>query len=409
MIVTPSDNETLAKIKVIGVGGAGNNTVDTIISDYNIDGVEFYAFNTDAQVLKGSLAPVTLQMGAELTRGLGVGGDNMLGAQAAEESIEQIHEYISGADMVFITAGMGGGTGTGAAPVVAGVAKNLGALTVAVVTTPFTFEGKHRKEVALQGLQELKDKVDTLIVVPNQRLLEVVDSNVSFLDAMKEVDKVLAEGVKSIASLVTETGFINVDFADVRAVMTDAGTSLMGIGRASGDNRAEEAARQATNSPLLNMTIEGAKGVLFNIVGGTSFSMSDVDLAANLIQEAVDPAANIIFGATVQEELKDDLVITIVATGFDDEKQRLTLEASTQTQPGNRVAKPASNTSDTEKTQTAPRPLVDSKPRDNNTTESASMQANVQGSAQKTEKPAATTSVKIDDEELEVPAFLRRG
>ncbi len=409
MIVTPSDNETLAKIKVIGVGGAGNNTVDTIISDYNIDGVEFYAFNTDAQVLKGSLAPVTLQMGAELTRGLGVGGDNMLGAQAAEESIEQIHEYISGADMVFITAGMGGGTGTGAAPVVAGVAKNLGALTVAVVTTPFTFEGKHRKEVALQGLQELKDKVDTLIVVPNQRLLEVVDSNVSFLDAMKEVDKVLAEGVKSIASLVTETGFINVDFADVRAVMTDAGTSLMGIGRASGDNRAEEAARQATNSPLLNMTIEGAKGVLFNIVGGTSLSMSEVDLAANLIQEAVDPAANIIFGATVQEELKDDLVITIVATGFDDEKQRLTLEASTQTQPGNRVAKPASNTSDTEKTQTAPRPLVDSKPRDNNTTESASMQANVQGSAQKTEKPAATTSVKIDDEELEVPAFLRRG
>ncbi len=409
MIVTPSDNETLAKIKVIGVGGAGNNTVDTIISDYNIDGVEFYAFNTDAQVLKGSLAPVTLQMGAELTRGLGVGGDNMLGAQAAEESIEQIHEYISGADMVFITAGMGGGTGTGAAPVVAGVAKNLGALTVAVVTTPFTFEGKHRKEVALQGLQELKDKVDTLIVVPNQRLLEVVDSNVSFLDAMKEVDKVLAEGVKSIASLVTETGFINVDFADVRAVMTDAGTSLMGIGRASGDNRAEEAARQATNSPLLNMTIEGAKGVLFNIVGGTSLSMSEVDLAANLIQEAVDPAANIIFGATVQEELKDDLVITIVATGFDDEKQRLTLEASTQTQPGNRVAKPASNTTDTEKTQTAPRPLVDSKPKDNNTTESASMQANVQGSAQKTEKPAATTSVKIDDEELEVPAFLRRG
>jgi len=401
MIVTPTDSTSLAKIKVIGVGGAGNNTVDTIISDYNIEGVEFYAFNTDAQVLKGSLAPVTLQMGAELTRGLGVGGDNMLGAQAAEESLEQIHEYLAGADMVFITAGMGGGTGTGAAPVIAGVAKNLGALTVAVVTTPFAFEGKHRKEVALQGLQELKDKVDTLIVVPNQRLLEVVDTNVSFLDAMKEVDKVLAEGVKSIASLVTETGFINVDFADVRSIMTDAGTSLMGIGRASGDDRAEQAARQATNSPLLNMTIEGAKGVLFNVVGGPSLSMAEVDLAANLIQEAVDPEANIIFGASVQEDLKDDLVITIVATGFDDEKQKATLEASTQVSAASRkpvTTTVSSNTAskiEKEKAEASVEP---------DQTESDAKPAPAQTQA----KPASK-SVTVDDEELEVPAFLRRG
>lgn len=313
--------DPVAKIKVVGVGGAGGNAINTMISDYNVDGVEFYAFNTDAQALKNSLAPTTLQLGSDLTRGLGVGGDHNLGAQAAEESLDDIHEHLAGADMVFITAGMGGGTGTGAAPVVAGVAKNLGALTVAVVTRPFKFEGKHRETVAFEGLGELKDKVDTLIIVPNQRLLEIIDENISFLEAMKEVDKVLAEGVKSISSLVTQSGFINVDFADVRSIMTEAGSSLMGMGKASGDNRAESAARQATNSPLLDMSIEGATGVLFNVVGGLDLTMKEIDTAAELISEAVDPDANVIFGATIDENMKDEIIITIVATGFDESRQ----------------------------------------------------------------------------------------
>jgi cell division protein FtsZ len=321
MLVTPGGLNPVAKIKVVGVGGAGGNTLNTMIADYNIEGVEFYAFNSDAQALKNSLAPTTLQLGAELTRGLGVGGDPSIGAQAAEESLDEIHEHLAGADMVFITAGMGGGTGTGAAAVVAGVAKNLGALTIAVVTKPFRFEGKHRERVALEGIAELKDKVDTLIVVPNQRLLDVIDDSIGFLDAMKEVDKVLSEGVKSISSLVTYSGFINVDFADVKAIMTGAGTSLMGMGRSSGENRAENAARQATSSPLLDLSIEGATGVLFNVVGGTDLSMREVDDAAQMIAEAVDPDANVIFGATIDPEMKDEIVITIVATGFDKAKQ----------------------------------------------------------------------------------------
>ncbi|HEQ65496.1 MAG TPA: cell division protein FtsZ, partial [bacterium] len=284
MIVKPTI-DPIAKIKVIGLGGAGGNAIDTMISDYSIEGVEFMAFNTDQQALKKSLAPITLQLGAELTRGLGVGGDHKLGTQASEESLDDVHEYLAGADMVFLTAGMGGGTGTGSIPVVSGVAKNLGALTVAVVTKPFNFEGKKRMAVAEEGIAALRDKVDTLIIVPNQRLLDVIDSGITFLDAMKKVDQVLAEGVKSITSLVTQTGFINVDFADVKAIMENAGSSLMGIGKAKGDNRAEEAARMATTSPLLDMSIEGATGVLFNVIGGVDLTMKEVDTAAELISE----------------------------------------------------------------------------------------------------------------------------
>lgn len=320
MLITPNVNP-IAKIKVVGVGGAGGNAVSAMISEYDIQGVEFLAFNTDAQALKNSLAPITLQLGSELTRGLGVGGDHMLGAQSAEESLDEIHEHLAGADMVFITAGMGGGTGTGAAPVVAGVAKNLGALTIAVVTRPFDFEGKHRQKVADEGIAALKDKVDALIIIPNQRLIDLIDDKMSFMEAMRKVDSVLAEGVKSIASLVTNSGFINVDFADVKAIMTNAGTSLMGIGRASGENRAEEAARMATTSPLLDLSIEGAKGVLFNVIGGLDMTMKEINLAAEMIQEAVSPDANIIFGATIDETLKDQLLITIIATGFDMNQQ----------------------------------------------------------------------------------------
>jgi len=314
--------DPVAKIKVIGVGGGGCNAINTMITDYDIQGVEFMAFNTDAQSLKMSQAPVTLQLGEELTRGLGVGGNAELGAQAAEESLDQIQELLDGANMVFVTAGMGGGTGTGAAPIVAGVARNIGALTVAVVTKPFDFEGNKRKEIAEEGIANLREKVDTLIVVPNQRLLEIVNENenLSFIDAMKKVDSVLAEGVKSISGLISETGYINADFNDAKAVMKDAGTALMGIGRASGENRAEDAARAATTSPLLDMSIEGATGVLYNIVA-SDLSLAEVSQVSDLIKEAVDPSANIKFGAQIDPNAGDELIITIVATGFDESKQ----------------------------------------------------------------------------------------
>ena len=312
--------DPVAKIKVIGVGGAGCNAINTMMTDYDIPGVEFMAFNTDAQTLKLSKAPVTLQLGENLTKGLGVGGNHELGAQAAEESLDQIQELLEGADMVFITAGMGGGTGTGAAPIIAGVAKNMGALTVAVVTKPFDFEGKRRMEVAEEGLNNLRDKVDTLIVVPNQRLLEIATDNISFIDAMKMVDSVLAEGVNSISMLISQTGYINADFNDAKSVMQNAGTALMGIGRASGEKRAELAARAATTSPLLDMSIEGATGVLYNIVGA-DLTLPEISLVSELIKEAVDPSANIKFGAQIDPSLGDEIVITIVATGFDEKKQ----------------------------------------------------------------------------------------
>ena len=324
MLVT-TNVDPVAKIKVVGVGGGGCNAINTMITDYDIPGVEFMAFNTDAQALKLSQAPVTLQLGEELTHGLGVGGNHEMGAESAEESLDQVQEHLEGANMVFITAGMGGGTGTGAAPIIAGVAKNMGALTVAVVTKPFDFEGNRRKEVAEEGIAALRDKVDTLIVVPNQRLLEIVDQSerLSFIDAMKKVDSVLAEGVRSISNLISQTGYINADFNDAKSVMNNAGTALMGIGRASGENRAELAARAATTSPLLDMSIEGATGVLYNIVG-SDLTLPEISLVSELIKEAVDPAANIKFGAQIDENAGDELTITIVATGFDEKKQVFT-------------------------------------------------------------------------------------
>jgi len=313
LVTTSADN--VVSIKVIGIGGGGCNAVNTMINDYDIPGVDFMAFNTDAQSLKQSLAPTTLQLGEDLTKGLGVGGNHELGAQAAEESLDQIQELIEGTNMVFLTAGMGGGTGTGGLPIIAGVAKNMGALTVAVVTKPFDFEGTRRKEVAEEGLAALRDKVDTLIVIPNQRLLEIVDESVSFIDAMKMVDSVLAEGVSSISSLISQTGYINADFNDAKSVMQNAGTALMGIGRASGEGRAEKAARLATTSPLLDMSIEGATGVLYNVVG-SNLSLTEISMVSELIKEAVDPSANIKFGAQINEDMEDEIVITIVATGI---------------------------------------------------------------------------------------------
>jgi cell division protein FtsZ len=316
MLIKPQSS-SLAKIKVIGIGGGGNNALNNMINNYNIEGVEFVAVNTDAAALAASQAEIKLRIGEELTRGLGSGGDPEIGRKAAEESIDLIHENLAGADMVFITAGMGGGTGTGAAPIIAGIAKNLGALTISIVTKPFIFEGTRRNKTAELGITDLKDKVDTLIVVPNQRILEIVDRNVSFLEAMKKVDDVLGNGVRSIANLITQTGLINVDFADVKSIMTNAGTSLMGMGSAAGEDRAAEAARQAIASPLLELSIDGTTGVLFNVIGGRDLAMHEVDEAAQVISQAADPDANIIFGATIDPDIEDEINITVLATGFD--------------------------------------------------------------------------------------------
>lgn len=318
MLIKPQSS-SLAKIKVIGVGGGGGNALNNMINNYNIEGVEFIAVNTDAAALASNQAEVKLRIGEELTRGLGSGGDPAVGKKAAEESIDMIHENLAGADMVFLTAGQGGGTGTGAVPVIAGIAKNLGALTIAIVTKPFSFEGIKRTKTAELGIEELRDRVDTLITIPNQRILEIVDRNVSFLDAMKNVDDVLGNAVRSIANLITQTGLINVDFADVRSIMANAGTSLMGMGSGSGDSRAIDAAKEAIESPLLELSIAGATGVLFNVIGGKDLSMHEVDEAANVISGAADPNANIIFGATIDPDL-EGLNITVLATGFDNSR-----------------------------------------------------------------------------------------
>lgn len=317
MLVKPQSLDNAPKIKVVGVGGGGNNAINTMISVHNISGVDFISVNTDSQALKNSLAENKIQIGTELTKGLGSGGVSVIGKQAAEESVDLIHEYLAGSDMVFITAGMGGGTGTGASPIIAGIAKNLGALTIGVVTKPFLFEGKRRSSVAMEGIDELKSKVDTLIVVPNQRLLDIVDRKISFIEAMRMVDDVLGQGVKSISDLITKTGMINVDFADVKSVMSNAGTALMGMGIATGENRAIEAAKLAISSPLLELSINGATGILFNITSSTDLSMNEFDEAAKVILDAVDSDANIIFGTTIDESIQDESIkINVLATGF---------------------------------------------------------------------------------------------
>lgn len=311
--------ETFATIKVVGCGGSGCNAIRRMIAA-KVRGVEFIAINTDAQALLHNEAPVKVQIGKELTRGLGAGGNLEMGAKGAEEDKNEIYEVLKGADMVFVTYGAGGGTGTGAGPVVASIAKELGALTVGVVTKPFTFEGMRRKKMAELGTEELKDKVDTLITIPNDRLLQVIDKKTSLNDAFAIVDDVLRQGVQGISDLITLHGIVNVDFADVRSIMKDAGSALMGIGRASGDNRAIEAARAAIDNPLLDIAIDGAKGILFNITGGPDMSMYEIDEAAKAITEAAHPDANIIFGALVDEAMSGEIKITVIATGFDTEE-----------------------------------------------------------------------------------------
>ncbi len=319
MLIRPSAGQA-AKIKVIGVGGGGGNAISSMIIDGGIPGVEFVAVNTDSQALLNNKAEIKIQIGEALTKGLGSGGDPEVGRQAAEESREKLKEELTGSDMVFITAGAGGGTGTGAAPVIAEVAKETGALTVAVVTKPFDFEGSKRRNNAEDGISKLKDKVDTLIVVPNQRILQVIDKKTPMKDAFKKIDSVLQQGVKGIAELITLPGLINVDFADVRTIMSNAGTAIMGIGQANGEKRALVAMKQAIASPLLDNSIEGARGILFNVVGGSDLTMSEIDEAASIIQKTVDPDADIIFGAAIDETMSDSIKITLVATRFDESK-----------------------------------------------------------------------------------------
>ena len=316
------DIETFAKIKVVGIGGGGGAAVNRMISD-KIKGVEFIVVNTDVQALHQNLAPNKIPIGKTVTRGLGAGMNPEVGRHAAEESVNEIRTVLNGADMVFVTCGLGGGTGTGATPEVAKVAKEIGALTIAVVTKPFSFEGAQRRRIAEEGYQQLLQYVDTIITIPNDRVLQIIDKKTSLLDAFKVVDDVLRQGVQGISELITIPGLINVDFADVKAIMQNSGSALMGIGRATGENRAVEAAKQAIASPLLEVAIDGAKGILFTITGGTDLGMHEVAEAAKIITGSADEDARVIFGANIDESMGEEVRITVVATGFDSRDRRM--------------------------------------------------------------------------------------
>lgn len=376
MLIKPQTTN-FAKIRVMGIGGGGGNALNSMISQSTIQGVDFIAVNTDAQSLLLNQAATKLQIGENLTKGLGSGGNPDIGREAAEESYEKIKELIDGTDMIFLTAGMGGGTGTGATSVIARAAKEVGALTVAVVTKPFAFEGTRRMVAAEDGIEELKDKVDTLIIIPNQRILDVVDKKLSLLEAFKVADSVLTQGVQGISDLITLPGLINVDFADVRTIMSNAGSALMGIGTGVGENRAQAAARAAVASPLLEISMDGARGVLFNIIGGPDLTMNEVDEAAKIVASAADPDANIIFGATIDETMHDQLKITVIATGFDSTRQTL---KEFMTPTINRV-------------------MEQSQPQ---------MQSQSQPSISEPPMPTEEPVVEEEDDTWDIPAFLRQ-
>ena len=405
MALVKPDVGRLARIKVIGIGGGGGNALNSMINMGAINGVDFIAVNTDAQVLLTNLAETKLQIGENLTKGLGSGGNPEIGNQAAEESREEIKQALADADMVFITAGMGGGTGTGAAPVVAEISKELGALTVAIVTKPFAFEGARRMVNAEDGITKLKDKVDTLIVIPNQRLMDVVDRKMTLLEAFRVADSVLSQGVQGISDIITMPGLINVDFADVKAVMKDAGSALMGIGTGVGENRAQMAARAAISSPLLEVSIEGAKGVLFNIIGGPDMTMIEVDEAARIISEAADADANIIFGAAINDKLVDQMKITVIATGFDETRSRLA-NMMTRNHPVH-TGSPISTGLISEKPKTG-RPIAATRVSE----EDNQVQTPPQQMAQDNQNqnlPPDDKSATAEEEDWDIPAFLRQG
>ncbi len=368
--------ENFAQIKVVGVGGGGSNAVNRMIAE-GLRGVEFIAVNTDAQALLMSDAPQRIRIGDKLTRGLGAGGDPETGHKAAEESSDELEEALRGSDMVFVTCGMGGGTGTGAAPVIAQQARENGALTVGVVTKPFSFEGSRRQNVAGEGIDKLKENVDTLIVIPNDRLLEIVDKKASMNEAFRTADDVLRQGIQGISELITVPGLINLDFADVRSIMSGGGTSLMSVGVATGENRAVEAAESAVSSSLLDVTIDGAQGLLFNITGSADLSLFEVNEAAEIIKRKAHPEANIIFGAVIDENLTDELRITLIATGFDAVAQQR-------------------------------RPYV-AKRRDGDAKTIVFPQAKIKESAGRSQpQPARLDEPAYDPDDLEVPAFLRK-
>ncbi len=311
-----SNAESFARIKVVGVGGGGCNAVNRMI-DEGLSGIEFITVNTDAQALLLSKAPTRVRVGEKVTRGLGAGGDPEMGRKAAEESAEELYEVLRGSDMVFVTSGLGGGTGTGAAPIVAQIAKEVGALTIGVVTRPFTFEGSRRQKSAEEGISKLKEHADTLIVIPNDRLLQIVDKRASLQEAFRTADDVLRQGIQGISELITVPGLINLDFADVRAIMSEGGAALMAVGRASGEDRARIAAEMAISSQLLDITIDGARGILFNVTGGSGLTLFEVNQAAAIIKETAHPDVNLIFGAVIDPNMGDDIRITVIATGFD--------------------------------------------------------------------------------------------
>lgn len=350
--------DQLAVIKVIGVGGGGNNAVNRMI-EHGVQGVDFIAVNTDAQALNLSKAEVRLQIGGKLTRGLGAGANPEVGKKAAEESREQLEEVLRGADMVFVTAGMGGGTGTGAAPVIAQIARELGALTVGVVTRPFSFEGKKRQTQAIGGINDMKEAVDTLIVIPNDKLLQIVDKSTPMLEAFREADNVLRQGVQGISDLIATPGLINLDFADVKTIMSNKGSALMGIGIATGENRAAEAAKKAISSPLLESSIDGAKGVLMNITGGSNLSLFEVQEAADIVAMASDEEVNMIFGSVINENLKDEIIVTVIATGFTEEPSAIRTQPARPTMGAGRTQgqAPVRETSRTQETPSFQEPV----------------------------------------------------
>ncbi len=401
------DIETFAKIKVIGVGGSGGSGISRMI-DAKIKGVEFVAINTDAQALHHSKAQEKIHIGKNLTKGLGAGMNPEIGRQAAEENRDEIQEVLKGADMVFVTCGLGGGTGSGAAPIVAETAKELGALTVGVVTKPFAFEGSQRRAIAEEALANLKDRVDTLITIPNDKLLSIIDRKTTLVNAFRIVDDVLRQGVQGISDLITKPGIVNVDFADVRAIMEDSGSALMGIGIASGDNRAMEAAKAAINSPLLELSIDGAKGVLFNISGSSDLTMLEINEAASIITENIDPNAKVIFGAVTDDQIrKGEIQITVVATGFDvarvKEPSVGLITNRTASHAKSRAIAPAAQESSEDE---------EAEPEEGMRFPSRKIEQPVMIIEEKIQPrgiaPRSGSKELVEDEDLEIPAFIRR-
>lgn len=395
--VKPSDIQTFATIKVIGVGGAGGSAINRM-KDAGLQGVQFIAVNTDAQALHNSKADIKIHIGRETTRGLGAGADPTVGQAAAEESREEIQKALEGSDMVFVTIGAGGGTGSGAGHIVAQIAKDMGILVVGVATKPFSFEGERRRANADWAIAHLGKQVDTLITIPNDRLLQTIDRRTPLLETFKIADDVLRQGVQGISELITEHGLINLDFADVKAIMSNAGSALMGIGRASGDDRAEKAAQQAIESPLIEVSIDGAKGVLFNVTGGYDMSMSEIQEAAEIITSAVAPDANIIFGATLKPEMEDELIITVIATGFDSQyfhQQAVSLQETRSTTPA-AVAAELEKNSNSEVSEAD--------------ISNVNLDLDTKPMGRFDEEDGESTNIwqNVDDDESDTPAFLRR-